>query len=348
MLNYTLKVAEIKQETKDAVTICFKQPGLKKVKYTAGQYLTLNFRINNRRYSRAYSFSSAPDVDATLDITVKRTPKGIVSNHIADCLKVGDVVEVIEPLGDFTLNNKGIDAESHLVFWGAGSGITPLFSMIKFALHHKTGKQVTLVYGNHNFESTVFIEQILVLQKQYGSRFSVWHFHSKPNPLQTQNHDILHGRIDVEKILKDLKNQRSLDQTLHFICGPAGLKDAIKPALKNYGVKEARVFSEEFGLITNSEVFEGISTRTVSINKAGTQYQTEVIKGKTILEAALDADIDLPYSCQTGTCLLCKGTLLSGELRSVLNDNITRNIAANECLLCCTVPLTDNVEILVA
>lgn len=101
MRNYTLKVLEVRKETIDSVTLCFKQPGLKKIKYLAGQYLTLQFRINGRRYIKPYSFSSTPLIDSTLNVTVKRVPGGIVSNYINDIVKVDDVIEVQEPLGDF-------------------------------------------------------------------------------------------------------------------------------------------------------------------------------------------------------------------------------------------------------
>ena len=101
MGNYTLRIAEVKRETEDTVTLCFKQPGLKKIKYIAGQYLTLIFRINGRRYIRPYSFSSCPGVDSYLEVTVKRVQNGLVSNHINDMVNVGDSIEVMPPMGDF-------------------------------------------------------------------------------------------------------------------------------------------------------------------------------------------------------------------------------------------------------
>jgi ring-1,2-phenylacetyl-CoA epoxidase subunit PaaE len=162
MVNYTLKVISIRKETTDTNTIVFKQPGLKKIKYLAGQYLTLIFKINNRKYIRPYSFSSAPGFDANLEITVKRVPGGVVSNHIIDKLAVGDVVEVIEPMGDFTIHNEFINNNTHIVLWGAGSGITPLFSLAKYALQNSKAQHITLVYGNRSFESVIFDEQLRV------------------------------------------------------------------------------------------------------------------------------------------------------------------------------------------
>ncbi len=347
MLQYTLKVAEILQETSDTVTVVFKQPGLKKIKYQAGQYLTLIFRINNRRYVRPYSFSSAPGIDPTLNVTVKRVPGGVVSNHIADCLKAGDVVEVMEPMGDFTLNNKGINTNSNIVIWAAGSGITPLFSLAKYALHHQVVKHVTIVYGNRNYETAIFNDQINLLQKEHPNSITVWHFHTKP-VVEESNPTVIQGRIDPKKVVEVLNQENNLQQSFHYICGPVGLKESVKALLEDRGIAAANIFSEEFNLVADPKSFEGITTRTITINQAGKLYQVEVVKGKTILEAGLDAGIDLSYSCQTGSCLLCKGSLLSGKLRSISNNNnFKQELGDKENLLCCSIPLTDDVGIMV-
>ncbi len=346
MLHYTLKITDIKQETTDAVTVAFKQPGLKKVKYLAGQYLTLILQINNRKYVRPYSFSSAPGVDSTLNITVKRVSGGVVSNHIVDCLKVGDIVEVMEPMGEFTLENSRINAQSHLVLWGVGSGITPLFSIVKHALANKIAENVTLVYGNRNHEHTIFSNQINALQKEYINTFSVWHFHTQP-VISANYPTITEGRIDPDKVLSILKQEGNSDNTFHYICGPFGLKESVKAVLKSFAVADENIFSEDFSLITDQKIFEDILTRKVTINKAGKLYSVEVVKGKTILDAGLDAQLDLSYSCQTGSCHLCKAKLLSGELRSILNDDVDYNLQEDEYLLCCSLPLTDDIEIAV-
>jgi ring-1,2-phenylacetyl-CoA epoxidase subunit PaaE len=346
MLHYTLKIIEIRQETRDVVTVVFKQPALKKVKYFAGQYISLIFRINGRRYIRPYSFSSAPGVDATLNITVKRVPGGVVSNHIADCLNVGDAVEVMEPMGDFTLENKGINSQTHLILWGAGSGITPLLSLAKFALNNVVAEKVTLVYGNQNYENTIFNNEINALQKEYLEQFSVWHFHTQ-TVIDVNNPFVIQGRINPKKILSVLKGEGDLSKTVHYICGPAGLKESVKEVLQQEVIHPEQIFSEEFKLIANPKDFENVITRTVSLVKGGQEYEVEVIKGKSILEAGLDAMLDLAYSCQTGSCMVCKGELISGELKSIVNlpDSSVLNI--NERLLCCSYPLTADVRILV-
>ncbi|MVN21020.1 2Fe-2S iron-sulfur cluster binding domain-containing protein [Mucilaginibacter sp. HMF7410] len=346
MLQYTLKVAEIRQETQDTVTVVFKQPALKKIKYHSGQYLTLIFRINNRRYIRPYSFSSAPGIDNTLNITVKRVPGGVVSNHIADCLKVGDIVEVMEPMGDFTLENKGINGNSRLILWGAGSGITPLLSLAKFALHHQFARHLTLVYGNRGHESAIFSGQINELQKQYAEYFSVWHFHTKAI-VDAAYPYLIQGRINPQTVLSVLKKEGDLGNTVHYICGPAGLKESVKKVLEEEGIGPKQIFSEEFKRVANPKDFENVITRTVSLIKGGKEHAIEVIKGKSILEAGLDAMIDLSYSCQTGNCTVCKGKLLSGQLKSIRSQETMPSLNKDEYLLCCSYPVTENIQIIV-
>ncbi|RYY08296.1 MAG: 2Fe-2S iron-sulfur cluster binding domain-containing protein [Sphingobacteriaceae bacterium] len=345
MLQFTLKVVKIQPETKDTITVCFKQPGLKKVKYLAGQYLTLIFRINGRIYHRPYSFSSAPNIDSNLNITVKRVPDGIVSNYIVDNLKIGDVVEVLEPMGDFILEDKNILNENHLVFWGAGSGITPLFSIIRYALNKNLVKYITLVYGNRNQETAIFYQAINELQKQYSSNFSVKYFYTDFTSIET-NPTITQGRINAQNIVELVKNSSDFD-TYHYICGPVGLSDLVKNTLQTQGVYHDHIFSENFELNVNPKVFEEISAQTVLIRKADQEYYVNVAKGETILEAGLNAMVDLSYSCQTGNCLLCKARLLAGELKSIVTSS-NLFLEKDECLLCCSLPLTNNIKLLVS
>jgi ring-1,2-phenylacetyl-CoA epoxidase subunit PaaE len=339
MKTYTLTIVNKKLETKDTVTLCFKQPGLKKIAYLAGQYLTLIFKINGRRYSRPYSFSSAPSIDNFLEITVKRIAGGIVSNHIFDIVKDGDVVEVLEPIGDFVIPNESSLSDYPIVLWGAGSGITPLFSMIKQILH-SGHQQIILVYGNRTTDNVIFKHQIETLQQQYSDRFSVWNFYT-----QIENGDqadqFFVGRIAPDLVLETLSKKIDLAASLHYICGPSGLKLAVKYALDKYTVPSNQVFSEDFELVKNEADLVDISTEFVTIKQNGNSQIIEVVKGKSILEAGLDALIDMPYSCQTGNCSVCKGTLKSGSVKQILPKHA--ELSENEFQLCCTYPQSADV-----
>jgi ring-1,2-phenylacetyl-CoA epoxidase subunit PaaE len=341
MKNYTLKVHDIKKETKDTITLCFKQPGLKKIKYQAGQYLTLSFRINGRKYTRPYSFSSAPSTDTFLKTTIKRIPNGVFSNYVHDTIQIGDIVEVLEPMGDFV--HSGDESFNLIYFWGIGSGITPLISIIKEVLLSNPLVQVNLIYGNKNFESTIFLDLINDLLKQYPENFKVWHFHTQYKHNE-EHHLVKSGRINKEFIL-DLLEGIDVEKTKHYICGPTALKITIKDVLNILECPKENIFSEEFELVRDPKYFEDIASHNINIHFQGIDNLVEVEKGKSVLEAALDAGIELPYSCQTGSCNTCKGKLITGELRMIGLLKDRDDLDKGDYLLCCSHPLTDNVSI---
>lgn len=343
MVLYTLKVHDIRIETNDTVTLRFKQPGLKKIKYIAGQYLTLIFRINGRRYIRPYSFSSSPGIDPFLEVTVKRIPGGIISNHINDTIRIGDSIEVMEPMGDFIYQN-GKDPDIKTVaLWGVGSGITPLISIAKYLLATHTDKKVILLYGNRNHESVIFKDQIAQLQQVYTNTFTAWHFFTQ-SAIDENNPYIIQGRIDPDKVFLNFKEDDLLNST-HYICGPPGLKESVKSALGSKKIPTSRIYTEDFELVKNPTDFEDIHTQFVEIAFNNTVTTLEVIKGKSILEAGLDANMELPYSCQTGNCITCKGTLLSGTVKTIGVDKLPEDLGEHEYLLCCSYPISNGVNI---
>jgi ring-1,2-phenylacetyl-CoA epoxidase subunit PaaE len=344
MLSFKLQVEEKRTETSDSVTLCLKQPGLKKVKYLPGQYLTLVFRINKRKYIRPYSFSSSPGVDQHLEITVKRVPGGVVSNHINDFVNVGDQVEVIPPMGDFVFDKETTNIEKHVVLWGAGSGITPLISIARYILYTKIGNKVQLVYGNRNMESVMFRNEILNMEKQFSHNFKTWHFHTQLSIVEGYT-NIIEGRISPSIILSVMKQEVDLANTIHYICGPIGLKESVKNTLKTLSVPDENVFSEDFEIVKDAADFENITTQFVEILKEGDFNKIEVTKGHSILTAGLDAMIDLDYSCQTGNCLLCKAKVLRGEIKMIGLKKVPEGLREDECLLCCGYPLSNNVQV---
>ncbi|NEU10299.1 2Fe-2S iron-sulfur cluster binding domain-containing protein [Flavihumibacter sp. R14] len=339
MRNYTLKVVGIRKETNDTLTLCFNQPSLRKIKYRAGQYLSLIFRINGRRYVRPYSFSSTPGVDSHLLVTIKRIPSGIVSNHIHDLVRIGDSIEVIEPLGDFVYEAK--ENITSIYFWGVGSGITPLLSLIKEVLISNSLLAVNLIYGNRNHESTIFLSQIEDLLIKYPKQFKVWHFFTQLT-VREDNPDIIEGRINEEYALSIL-NGVDTGNSQHYICGPAGLKESVKAALNELKVLQDNIFFEDFELIKDPKDFNEINTHTIKLQYLNIEHTLEIIKGKSILEAGLDAGLELPYSCQTGNCSTCKAICLSGEVKMIGLAKNRADLQQDEYLLCCSHPLSDNV-----
>lgn len=340
MKKYTLKVEAIKKETADSLTLCFKQPGLRKIKYLSGQYLTLSFRINGRKYVRPYSFSSAPSVDSFLEVTIKRVPEGIVSNYIHNQVQVGDLIEVMEPLGNFVYTPNEEDNE--IYFWGVGSGITPLLSIIKYILVTYPTLKVHLIYGNKNPESTIFLETLNQLIALHSSLFKVTHFFTQ-SQIENNSPNVFQGRINKHFILGLLKNTPF--NTKHYICGPDGLKNIIRETLEDLNISLNTIFSEDFELIKDPKDFEDITSQEVKINFQENDTFVVVEKGKSVLEAALDAGIDLSYSCQTGNCNTCKGKLKTGELKMIGLAKERGDLEKDDYLLCCSYPMTDNIYI---
>lgn len=344
---YTLKIIDIIQETNDTVTICFKQPSLKKIKYIAGQYLTLIVRINGRRYLRPYSFSSCYGVDSNIEITVKRVPHGIVSNHIIDVLKIGDAIEVLPPVGDFILSNSF--SQKNIFLWGTGSGVTPLFSIAKAALNNLSDVKVHLIYGNRNFDSTIFFKKIETLKDKFPDRFYRTYFHTRFEINNNNNNnnlpEVIEGRIQADKIKEILGEDVNIDDQLHYICGPSGLKDSLKKTFAILNIDEKNIFSEDFEIVRDPKEFEDILTQTIDLEFLGNTVKLEVVKGQSILEAALNAGIELPYSCQTGNCSTCKAVLKSGNVKMIGLSKQRTDLHVEEFLLCCTHPLNDKVSI---
>lgn len=337
MQNYSLKVLAIRQETSNTVTVCFKQPGLKKIRYIAGQYLTLIFRINGRRYLRPYSFSSAPVIESSLNVTVKRVPGGIVSNHIIDQLKVDDIVEVMPPMGNFVYQENNYENEVFL--WAAGSGITPLMAILKTAL--KTSSQpISLYYCNKSLRQTIFYQELCVLHQQYPERFSLNIFCTNE-----KNDNTKFGRIGADDVYDSLKVNEKINNAIHYICGPNGLKESVKTGLTKLGISKDQVFSEDFEHSVSEDELKDVITQFVEITKGQEKNHLEVVRGKSILEAALDSGMDLPYSCQTGSCTLCKATITMGEVKTIGHEKPDYELTSSERLLCCSYPLTDNIKL---
>ncbi len=342
MKSYTLTVIDLKKETTDAMCIVFKQPGLRKIKYQAGQYITLILRINGRKYARPYSFSSAPSVDSYLEVTVKRVRDGIVSNYINNELKVGDIVEVLEPMGNFIFDN--LTAARPIYLWGVGSGITPLFSIIKEVLHTQSNSVVHLIYGNKNQDSTIFINQLKLLQEQHPSAFSITNFYSQMDPIK-ESKTIHKGRISSEFVTKLLTEEKNVKESIHYICGPKGLKDIVKNSLEMLEIPTSSIFTEEFGLVIDPKELEGVEDCNVSLLFNGQLSDFFVSKGKSVLDIALDFGLEIPYSCQTGNCNTCKAKLKDGQLKMLGLSHKRDDLNRDEYLLCCSYPLTTEISL---
>jgi len=349
-----LKVVDIIKETPDAVSIHLEHPDKRSVSYKPGQFLTLILPIGEKEVRRSYSLSSCPQDGPRLAVTVKRVEGGAVSNYLVDQLEVGQEVKVMEPTGNFCLTCTPAN-QRQVILFGAGSGITPLMSILKAVLAEEPRSTVTLLYGNRDEKSVIFKEQLQRLSAAHPDRLQVAYVYSQPA------YDCEHrGRMNQSLILKILERLHLTkpQDAVYYICGPEGMMAEVRHALEVLHVPADRVFKESFvssktpaeepqhGVVASSEDDGEIKTQTVTILYEGAEYAVEVEPDQTILEAALDQDIDLPYSCQAGLCTACRGKCLSGKVHLDEREGLSdAEMEEGYVLNCVGHPLTDNVVI---
>lgn len=352
-----LKVVGITRETSDAATIHFEHPEKQAINYKPGQFLTLILPIEGKEIRRSYSLSSTPHEAPRLSVTVKRVEGGLMSNYLLDTLQVGQEVKVMEPIGNFCLTCAPANQRQVLLF-GAGSGITPLMSILKAVLREEPNSRVTLLYGNRNEDSVIFKDKLQELETQYQGRLHVEYIYSQPT------HDCDHrGRMNqsmVIKILERLQLARVQDG-VYYMCGPEGMMEEVRHALDVLHVPADRIFRESFvsnklleqqqqaqqhGAVVSSDEDGEITTQTVTVIYEGSEYSFVVEPDQTILEAALEQDIDLPYSCQAGLCTACSGKCLSGKVHLDEREGLSdAEMEEGYTLNCVGHPLTPNVVI---
>lgn len=343
MANYfTLKVREVVKETPDAVTIYLKQPLFKKVKYKPGQFITLLLTINGQKVRRSYSMCSSPNLEGDLAITVKRVKDGLVSNYLNDQASSLSSLEIMEPMGNFTVEPDKA-RKVHYVLFGGGSGITPLMSILKSVLFFEPMSTVSLVYGNRNMDSVIFKSKLEELRQKFGDRLNIVHILENP----PANWGSYSGLVDSVKVANILNLLPKAEQTEYYICGPSGMMDAVKEGLQKLKVPKERIHIESFVSAPQEQAAgAAFQTREVTVILDGTQHKITVTPDKSILDAGLDAGLDMPFSCQSGLCTACRGKCLSGKVEMVEGDGLSETeIADGYVLTCVGHPLTEDVVV---
>ncbi|AQG81340.1 ferredoxin--NADP reductase [Spirosoma montaniterrae] len=355
---YFLKVKDVVRETPDAVTITFWHPINEEIRYQPGQFLTFLLNISGQKVRRSYSMASSPHVDVSLAVSVKRVPGGLVSNYLCDRIRPGDVLETLEPMGTFVPK---LDSQHrrNVVLIGAGSGITPLFSMAKSVLHVEPNSRVWLIYGNRNQESIIYKAHLDAMEQAYGpTRFRVTHVLSQPNFGWTGPEGRLNQHL-LSQMLEQLP-AAELQNASFYLCGPDGMMAEARAALSLVGVLADRIYKESYttALVPAGESTPGDVTEEpltddedndspeVTVLYEGSEYKFAVAPHQTILEAALELDIDLPYSCQAGMCTACLGRCTSGKVKLDEEDGLSDSeLKAGYVLTCVAHPVGPNVVI---
>ena len=340
-----LRIEKLKRETHDSITLKLIENSGREIHFKPGQFLTFIYNIDGEEIRRGYSISSSPDDLPIIRITIKKIEDGYVSDHIFDKLNVGEIINAVPPLGNFIVQPP-TGTERNLVFFGAGSGITPLTSMIEFTLKNDVNSKIFLYYGNRDEDSIIYKNLFDELLDIYSSRFQVVHILSQPK----RNWTGLKGRISKELALKILLENFSDTKSISdfYLCGPSEMMKNIIEALKDFGVAKNRIHREIYStsVIDQNEDVENIS-REVTIIFNDKEHKLIVEPGIGILQTALTAGLNLPNSCQYGSCSSCRAKLLSGQLKLIDQTALSdEEIDKGYCLTCVGFPVSDNVVIL--
>lgn len=322
---HNLKVLEIARETEDCVSVAFDVPDSlsEDYRFIPGQYLTLEVEIGGEKVRRSYSLCSSP-FDGELRVAIKEVEGGKFSTYANRELTVGTEMRVMTPDGNF-IAPINAELENHYVGFAAGSGITPVFSILKSVLEQEPKSTFTLFYGNKTAKSVIFKEQIEALKNEYMNRLEVHHVLSR----EDQGTDYLKGRIDAIKCGQFAERFFDISEVNgYFLCGPEGMINDVSNQLQDLGVAKDKIHYELFTSpaqsiagktkvsSTNTDKFD--SALTVILDGEETHFNLNS-GGDSILDAALDAGADVPYACKGAVCCTCRAKVLEGDVEMEMN-----------------------------
>jgi ferredoxin-NADP reductase len=331
-----LKVEAIKWEMPDTATFFLAEVSGKKIYYKAGQFITLVFDHHDQEIRRSYSLSSSPD-ENMLAITVRRIANGEISRFLLAKVKKGDILTAVEPAGRFVIN--GFEIKKEIFLFAAGSGIVPIFSQLKYILKRAGKSRLILIYSNQNARSVLFKEELDALSRKHPGRLKVIHL------LSSEGNRL--NNLLVERLVNE--NIRSGREKAEFYtCGPFTYMRMIKLTLVFMGLDKGNIRKENFVLetIPVTPAITSYAPRRVRLRFQDEIHDLIVGENQSILQAALQNNIQLPYSCRVGDCSTCAVICKSGKVGMAKNDVLTDvDLAAGWILTCTGHPLTDDVVI---
>ena len=351
---HKIKIKRIQRETPDSVVVSLDVPAelRETFAFTQGQYLTFRREHDGEELRRSYSICSSP-LEGEWQVAIKKVPQGRFSSLAVDVLRVGEELEVMPPAGHFHTPVHAEQAKNYL-FFAAGSGITPVFSIIKTVLLTEPGSQVTLVYGNRGRNSIIFKEGIEALKNRFLNRLSVYHVLSR----EQGESELLFGRIDQAKaaqFLAKIMPGNQVDEC--FICGPEDMINGVRAALTEAGVTPEKIHFEMFGSANAGAagaakpklppVGEDDKHSRVTVQLDGNTRVLEMsYYGNTILDALLETGVDAPYSCKNGMCSTCRARVTAGQVEMDVNYSLSeQEVAKGYVLTCQARPTTEAVAV---
>jgi ring-1,2-phenylacetyl-CoA epoxidase subunit PaaE len=352
---HSVKVIRVRRETKDCVSIAFDVPQHLRAlfSFTAGQYVNLRVVVDGEELRRSYSLCSTPH-SGEWCVAVKRVEGGRFSEYANTKLQTGDTIDVMPPDGKFCFEPDQ-RAKRHVLAIAAGSGITPIFSIVTTLLEREPLSQLTLIYGNRRVRDIIFKEAIEDLRDRFLSRFQLVHVLSQ----EPQESPIAIGRIRRENVLSicdKLASNAKFNRA--YVCGPIGMTDEASLALRDYGLEDAAISRELFAAVGVAPLRAAAQTRVrdelvdspaaqVVVIADGIERTLRVpLQGQTILEAARAAGIDAPFACKAGVCCTCRAQVLAGSVRMDANYTLEQHEMNRGFVLTCQAhPTTERVVV---
>jgi ring-1,2-phenylacetyl-CoA epoxidase subunit PaaE len=348
---HKVNIADIYKETKDTVVVEFEIP--KKLQqnfsFKQGQHLTLRKIINDEDVRRSYSLCSSP-LDKKWKVAIKQIPGGVFSTYANTKLKSGDTIELMEPSGNFYVDVQPTSSKNYIAF-AAGSGITPMLSIIKTHLLSEPNSTFKLFYLNRTVKSIIFKEEIEQLKNEFFQRFQVFYFLTK----EQRDIPFLNGRFDTEKLNVLTKTFIDIEDTDHcFICGPQDMIFLIRDHLENAGLDKGKIHYELFfsgNPEDNKHIAEALEKKVegtdVTIVDGGKEFHF-IMEDEydNILDGALAAGADLPFACKGGVCSTCKCRVIEGAVEMKVNYALDEKEVSQKLVLSCqAVPTTEKVVV---
>ncbi|HEX8234233.1 MAG TPA: 1,2-phenylacetyl-CoA epoxidase subunit PaaE [Caulobacteraceae bacterium] len=349
---HPLRVKEVRRETRDAVSIAFEAPEelADLYRFQAGQYLTLKTDLEGEEVRRNYSVCVSP-LDGELRIAVKEVAGGVFSRWANNVLKAGDTLDVMPPMGRFTCAPDPAAAHRYVGIAG-GSGVTPLMSLIKTVLLTEPNSRFTLLYGNRNTASVIFLEELAGLKNRFMDRLEVYHFLED----EAEEIELFNGLLNREKcdeVFSTLVRPDEID--CFYICGPGPMMDAAEHALLAKGVSPHRIKIERFTTdalsgerLARAEALQqraqGLSVEvTLDGRRAKVAFDAE--RGN-ILDSVRAAGLPAPFACKGGVCATCRAKVLSGSVEMKVNYGLSQDeVAQGYVLTCQSVPTSEDVRL---
>ncbi|MCB0724556.1 MAG: ferredoxin--NADP reductase [Ignavibacteriae bacterium] len=359
---HPLKVSKVVKDTKDAVAISFDIPSelSDSFKYKQGQFLSLQLKIDGNEVRREYSLSSSPYLDEPITIASKKVPKGFASKFLYDSVNEGDIIEVFPPQGKFFTE---LDPENEKFYFliGGGSGITPLFSILRSILKVEPKSKVILYYGNNREEDIMFYDELRNLSSEYPNTFKLYLTLNEPG----NNWTGLSGIINKAYLLRIIEETIYIDKESveYFICGPEVMMVNVVSWLESIGIPAEKIHREYFtapyhhqqetvekedGVVTaeEGEPASELKPRVVKVKLDNDEFEVDVKPGQVIIDAVKDAGYDPPFSCLSGICTTCRARLKSGKVEMDEREGLSdAEINDGYILTCQSHPLSDDVSI---